>query len=170
MAGTDGDKEGVEVQLSSTKLREGEDVEISLRLSAPAYVYLFDIYENGKASLLVPYPGLPNNHFDAGRWYTFPDDNWKQAGYGIKACPIPGDKINRERIKVIATSKPISLPLDRFTLEDLADLKEGPKGQIAELNREVAKLQRSGARIATATAYYDVVAVAGRDDTRCPKN
>jgi hypothetical protein len=167
LAGTTGDR-GVDVRLSATKLREGDNVEISFRLTEPAYVYVFDIYENGKASLLIPGPALPNNHFEAGRWYTFPDNEWKRAGYILKACPIPGDKINRERIKIIATSKPINLQLDRYSLEDLADLREGPAGQIAELNREIAALQRSGASIATATAAYDITAVAGRS-TGCPK-
>jgi hypothetical protein len=168
LAGTTGDKGGAEVRLSATKLREGENVEISFRIAEPAYVYVFDIYENGKASLLIPGSALPNNHFEAGRWYTFPDDEWKKAGYVLKACPIPGDKINRERIKVIATSKPINLQLDRYTLNDLADLKEGPRGQIAELYREIVALQRSGASVATATTAYDITAVAKRD-TGCPK-
>ena len=167
LAGTTGDK-GVEVRLSSTKLREGENVEFSLRIAQPAYVYVFDIYENGKASLLVPGPALPNNHLEAGRWYTFPDDEWKKAGYLLKACPIPGDKINRERIKVIATSKPINLQLDRYTLRDLADLKEGPKGQIAELVREIAALQRAGVSIAIATTTYDITALPHKS-TGCPK-
>lgn len=168
LAGTTGDRGGAEVRLSATKLREGDNVEISFRIAEPAYVYVFDIYENGKASLLIPGPALPNNHFQAGRWYTFPDSEWKKAGYLLKACPIPGDKINRERIKVIATSKPIDLQLDRYTLNDLADLKEGPAGQIAELNREIAALQRSGASVAAATAAYDITAAAGRN-TGCPK-
>jgi len=168
LAGTTGDRGGAEVRLSATKLREGENVEVSFRIAEPAYVYVFDIYENGKASLLIPGPAAPNNHFDAGRWYTFPDDEWKKAGYLLKACPIPGDKINRERIKLIATSKPINLQLDRFSLNDLADLKEGPTGQIAELHREVVTIQRSGASVATATAAYDITAVASRS-TGCPK-
>jgi hypothetical protein len=168
LAGTTGDKGGAEVRLSATKLREGENVEISFRIAEPAYVYVFDIYENGKASLLIPGPAHPNNHFEAGRWYTFPDDEWKKAGDQLTACPIPGDKINRERIKVIATSKPINLQLDRYTLNDLADLKEGPRGQIAELNQQIVALQRSGASVATATAAYDITAVASRN-TGCPK-
>lgn len=163
-----GNRGGVEVRLSSTKLREGENVEISVRIAEPAYVYIFDIYENGKASLLLPSPALRNNHLEAGRWYTFPDDSWRQAGYQLKACPIPGDKINRERIKVIATSKPLELPLDRFSLEDLADLREGPKGQIAEINQRLAELQRAGAGIATAVAAYDITASPKRN-TGCPK-
>jgi hypothetical protein len=168
LVGTAGNKGGVELRLSATQLREGENVEISLRLAEPAYVYLFDIYENGKASLLIPGPATPNNHLDAGRWYTFPDDNWKKEGYVLKACPIPGDKINRERIKVLATTKPLDLPLDRYTLRDLADMREGPKGQIAEINQRIDELQRAGAGIATAVAAYDITAVAD-PHTGCPK-
>lgn len=168
LVGTAGNKGGVELRLSATQLREGENVEISLRLAEPAYVYLFDIYENGKASLLIPGPATPNNHLDAGRWYTFPDDNWRKEGYVLKACPIPGDKINRERIKVLATSKPLDLPLDRYTLRDLADMREGPKGQIAEINQRIDELQRVGAGIATAVAAYDITAVAD-PHTGCPK-
>jgi hypothetical protein len=168
LAGTTGNKGGLEVRLSATKLREGENVEISLRLAEPAYVYVFDIYENGKASLLLPSQALPSNHLEAGRWYTFPDEAWKQAGYILKACPIPGDKINRERIKVLATSKPLDLPLDRYTLNDLADMREGPKGQIAEINQKIEALQRSGVGIATAVAAYDITAVPNRN-TGCPK-
>jgi hypothetical protein len=168
LAGTAGNKGGLDVRLSATKLREGENVEISLRLADPAYVYVFDIYENGKAALLLPSPALPSNHLSAGRWHTFPDDSWKQAGYSLKACPIPGDKINRERIKVIATSKPLDLQLDRYTLEDLADMREGPKGQIAEINQKLAELRRAGAGIATAVAAYDITALPSRN-TGCPK-
>ena len=168
LAGTAGNKGGLDVRLSATKLREGENVEISVRLSDPAYVYIFDIYESGKAALLYPSPRLPSNRLEAGRWYTFPDESWKQAGESLKACPIPGDKINRERIKVIATSKPLDLQLDRYTLEDLADLREGPKGQIAEINQKLVQLQRAGAGIATANAAYDIRAVPSRK-TGCPK-
>jgi len=168
LAGTTGNKGGLEVRLSSTKLREGEPVELSFRLAEPAYVYVFDIYENGKASLLIPGPALPSNHLEAGRWYTFPDESWKQAGYILKACPIPGDKINRERIKVIATSKPLDLSLDRYTLNDLVDLREGPKGQIAEINHKLEVLQQSGVGIATAVAAYDITAIPNRN-TGCPK-
>jgi len=168
LAGTTGNKGGLDVRLSATKLREGDNVEISVRLADPAYVYVFDIYESGKAALLLPSPALPSNHLEAGRWYTFPDESWRQAGFSLKACPIPGDKINRERIKVIATSKPLDLRLDRYTLDDLADLREGPKGQIAEINQKLVELQRTGAGIATAVAAYDITAVPNRK-TGCPK-
>jgi hypothetical protein len=168
LVGMVGDRRGIELRLSATQFREGELAEFSLRLAEPGYVYVFSVYENGKASLLLPSAPSPGNRLEAGRWYTFPDEAWKKGGYVLKVCPIPGDKVNRERIKAFATTKPLDLPLDRYTLSGLADLREGPKGQIAEINQRIDELQRAGAGVSTAVAAYDIVAVEALN-TGCPK-
>lgn len=168
LAGTVGTGGGLEIRLSSREYREGELAEFSIHLREPAYVYAFSIYENGKASMLIPNEASPGNHLDGDHWYLFPDEAWKKAGYGIRVCPVPGHKTDREYIKVIATSKPLDLTLDRFTLRDMADLAAGPKGRIAEINQKVEKLRRSGARVAEARASYDIIAVPD-PNTGCPK-
>jgi hypothetical protein len=168
LAGAQGTSLPAELRLLSSRLKEGEEVEIEFKLPAASYVYLFDIYENGQASLVLPNPVMGENFFAPGVWHKLPDAAWKKAGMIIKACPVPGQSLTRESIKLVATATPLDLPLDRYTLSDLALLASGPKGTLAEIVKRINTLRARGVPISTATAPY-LIEATPEARSGCPK-
>jgi hypothetical protein len=168
LAGAQGTVEPPRLRLLETRLKEGQEVQIEFNLTEDSYVYLFDIYEDGQAALLIPNPAVTSNHFVKEKWHRIPDEAWRKAGMVIKACPVPGQSVTRESIKLVATATPLDLPLERFARTDLSLLSGGPKGTLAEIVKRLNQLKARGVPVATATAPYFIESVP-EANSGCPK-
>ncbi len=128
-------------------------MELRFELARPAYVVLFDVYEDGRAALLPPRPDEPAAPLAAGL-HPMPDADaaWQRAGRALIACPLAGRSVTRERLKIIATRQPLAslraaLPTSPLTESDLSAL-------LAELDG----LARAHEPFADATVAYLVEA------------
>jgi hypothetical protein len=157
--------EPLEIRVLHPELREGENVQLAYSIPNDAYLYLFDIYEDGRAALLVPNPALTNNRAAAGVRYVIPDDAWRSKAMDLIACPLPGRAITRETLKLIAAPTPLDLDVARFTGPDMVTLEGGPQGKLADVRAALDRLRLAGVPIREGSAAYTVRAVAGK--TRC---
>ena len=157
--------EPLEIRVLNSTLREGEDVRLEYSIPTDGYLYLFDIYEDGRAALLVPNPALPNNHAVAGVRYAIPDADWRSKNIGLVACPLPGRSVTRETLKLVASPTPLDLDVTRFSGPDMVTLQGGPQGKLADVRAALDRLRMNGVPIREGSAAYTVRAVA--EKTRC---
>jgi hypothetical protein len=90
-----------EVVLSDTTLVHGEDLELKLRASRDARIYVIGVSDDG-AAVLLPNAHMPDTRVKAGRWLAFPDDDLKSRGIRLTAQVPPGVTKSREALLVIA--------------------------------------------------------------------
>jgi hypothetical protein len=147
----------VPLRLSKTDLREGETVVIELTMPREGFVYVYDIYEDGRADLLMPSRLSPANRFAAESVVRLPDSSWKQAGAELRACPLNRQKLTREYVKVIVS--PLALDFG-------ASSSGNASPNIGALQARLEELKRSGVPLGTAEMPYFIRA-ASRPVSAC---
>ena len=155
----------VPLRLSKTDLREGEEVTISVTLPIEGYLYIYDIYEDGQAVLLVPSVLNPNNHFPAQTQFELPDAAWRSAGATLTACPLNNQAITRESVKAIVSPVPLDLPGTRASADGLTTLSMSTGGRsatLAAVRQRIEALKAQGVAIGTSDMQYYVRAAKQR--------
>ncbi len=153
--------------LSQNDLREGDHVEIVFTLDGEGWVYLFQMEEDGTATLMIPSPDSPDNRFSAGE-HRIPDDKWKAAGDALVACPLPGHALTRENLKLIVATQPLPLVEPGAVVKDMKTFSVGPQGDLGVLVKKLNQLKAAGAQFSDATMPYTIVAVPNAK-SGCPK-
>ena len=102
-------KEGFNVFITLTRavFKEGEDVEIRIKTTKSAYLYVFDVFGDDMVTLLVPSRYLTDNRISAGTEFVFPGAGLESKGIKLKAHLLPGSRKAIERVKVIAVTERI---------------------------------------------------------------
>jgi hypothetical protein len=154
----------LDVRVRKADLREGDEAQLTFSLPSDAYVYLFDIYEDGRAALVIPNPAVPDNLFRGGK-HEIPDASWRAQQLSLLACPVPGHLVSHENLKLIATPHKLDLEIAKFKGADMVTLKGGPDGNLAEVRALVDQLLKQGEPIMEGAAYYQIRATTAR--TRC---
>ena len=92
------------INLSKTKLREGEEVKIYYETNGDCYIYLFSVAADGSVTLLFPNSQNQENKVAGGKVYEFPAP---EGNIRLNAMFLPGfrGKTAAEKIKLIATLK-----------------------------------------------------------------
>ncbi len=99
------------LNLSKTKLTEGEEVKIYYETNSDCYLYLFSVAADGSVTLLFPNSQNQENKVTGGKVYEFPA---QESNIRLKAMFLPTfhGKTVAEKIKLIATkNKENLLPL-----------------------------------------------------------
>ena len=92
----------IDIWTNKSTYRVGEEIRFSFRSDRDCYLTLIDYEPNGKVKILFPNRYYQNNFIKAGKTYTIPGRE-----YGFKLTIEP--PIGIEKIKAIATTKPLSL-------------------------------------------------------------
>ncbi len=96
--------EGLSVQmhLSKTDLKQGDEVEIVYQVSKDAYVYIFSVAADGSVTLLFPNAHMKDHYVAAGEARTFPPPG---GPVRLTAMFLPDYRNDsaEERIKIVAT-------------------------------------------------------------------
>gem|GEM_PF-6301302 len=142
------------IRLSGTELTEGESVQMFVQVPSDSYVYVYDVYEDGRVVLLHPSPLDRDNHFGSGSSFELPSAAWKKAGVALRACPLGRQLITREYVKVIASSVPLDLQGAKVEGSDFASMRGGPESKLEALREELEALARSGVPVGTADMPY----------------
>lgn len=97
-----GDGLSVNLSLSKTDLKEGEETRIFYRANKDAYIYIFSIAADGSVTLLLPNSQIPDHFVRGGKACEFPPAD---SPIRLKALFLPGfqSASAEERIKIIAT-------------------------------------------------------------------
>lgn len=90
-----------EVSLNRTSFRDGEDVELSVRASHDARLYVVGVSEDG-AAMLVPSRHLPERVTPAGTWLRLPGERLAKRGVRLRAALPAGKSHAEEALIVIA--------------------------------------------------------------------
>jgi hypothetical protein len=155
------------LSLSQNDLKEGDHVEIVFTLDRDGWVYLFQMEEDGTATLMIPSPDSPDNHFSAGE-HRIPDEKWKANGDALIACPLPGHAVTRENLKIIVATQPLPLVEPGVAKNDMKTFSVGPQGDLGVLVKKLNQLKAAGAQFSDATMPYTIVAMPGAK-SNCPK-
>jgi len=92
----------IDIWTDKKSYRLGEEIRFHFRSDQDCYVTLIDYEPNGNVKILFPNRYYQNNFIRAGKTYTIPGSEY---GFKLNIEPPTGN----ERIKAIATTKPLSL-------------------------------------------------------------
>jgi hypothetical protein len=139
------------LNLSKTKLREGEEVKIYYETNSDCYIYLFSIAADGSVTLLFPNSQNQENKVTGGKVYEFPAP---EGGIRLNAIFLPGfrGKTAEEKIKLIATTKKENLLPLGFKEGMFQAYDANSTGLISELVKRLNQIDP--AEWADATAEY----------------
>jgi len=90
-----------EIVLPATTFVDGEDLELKLRASRDARIYVIGVTDDG-AAVLLPNVHMPDTRVRAGRWLAFPDEDLKARGVHLTAQMPPGVTSAHETLLVVA--------------------------------------------------------------------
>jgi hypothetical protein len=90
-----------EVRLNRKMFRDGEDVDLSVRSSEPARLYVMAVSDGG-AVMLLPSRHMPETTVEADAWLHFPDARLKERGVHLRAQLPDGEMHAEEALIVIA--------------------------------------------------------------------
>ena len=90
-----------EVRLNRSRFRTGEAVELGVRVSEPARVYVLSVSAEG-ASVLLPNRHMPDTRIEADRWLEFPGEALARRGVAMHAALPEGRMESREALIVVA--------------------------------------------------------------------
>ncbi len=140
------------LSLSTTDLKEGEEVKIFYQVSEDSYVYIFSVAADGSVTLLLPNSNTPDNFIKAGRAYQFPPID---SPIHLKAMFLPNSKeaSAEEKIKIIATRHKEELLSIGFkeAIFQVYDAKS--TGLISDLVRRLNQIELTDWTEATAVYY-----------------
>jgi Domain of unknown function (DUF4384)/LPP20 lipoprotein len=95
--------------LNKTMLSQGEEMQIKAVVTKDAYLHIFNVGQDDKVTVLLPSRYARANFVSAQKEFLFPDDEQRNLGIRLKAFAPIGAKKALEKIKLIATTKPIDL-------------------------------------------------------------
>lgn len=88
----------LDVQISETLLKDGDEFSLALTPNASGYLYLFDFLSDGSATLVFPNQDMPDNSLQAGR-------KWQQ---NLRAVSDPQRDYCIETLYFVYSLEPIS--------------------------------------------------------------
>ncbi|MDA8126038.1 MAG: DUF4384 domain-containing protein [Deltaproteobacteria bacterium] len=140
----------VQLTLSRTDLKEGDEVRIFYQVSEPAYVYIFSVAADGSVTLLLPNAAQPDNLTPPGKPCQFPPADGRLR---LTATFLPGYKeaVAEERIKVIATRKKEELLSVGFREGVFQVFDAESTGMVSDLARRLNRIELADWTEATAT-------------------
>jgi len=145
------------LRLSKTDLREAEQVSIEVTAPRAGYLYVYDLYEDGRATLLLPNPVSRDNRVAAHASVRLPDAAWEQAGIKLQACPLKRQKLTREYVKAILSPVQIDLVGARVSGSGFTALApSSSEGGLSEVLARIEELMQAGVPIGTAEMPYFV--------------
>lgn len=99
----------LQAELDRTLYRDGDEMTIRVVASRDAYLHIFNVEEDETVTVLVPNRLTEAMTVKAHQPSVFPDDRLRSLGVRLRVSPPPGATQSRERIKVVATSSPLTL-------------------------------------------------------------
>lgn len=99
----------LQAELDRTVYRDGDEMTIRVVASRDAYLHIFNVGEDEAVTVLVPNRFTEAMTVRAHQPSIFPDDRLRSLGVRLRVSPPPGATQSRERIKVVATTRPLDL-------------------------------------------------------------
>ena len=93
------------VVLNRTVFHEGDEVQVAIIPSHDAYVYILNVGQDDRVTMLFPNKFAHDNFLSAERELVFPDETQRQMGIRLRTALPPGAGKSIEKVKVLATSK-----------------------------------------------------------------
>jgi hypothetical protein len=90
-----------EVRLNRANYQAGDRVELAVRVSEAARVYVLSVSESG-AVVLLPNRHMPDTRVSADEWLEFPGDDLAGRGVALEARVAAGSLQSREALIVVA--------------------------------------------------------------------
>lgn len=99
----------LKAELNKSVFSEGEEMQIQAVSTKDAYLHIFSVGQDDTVTVLLPNRYARANFVTAQKIFIFPDDELRNAGIRLKVFPPAGTKRSMEKIKLLATTKPIDL-------------------------------------------------------------
>jgi hypothetical protein len=163
---TDYARARAEVHLENSRLIAGTTLKVRFRIPREAYVYLLDIWDDGRVGVLLPHRFPPDNLYSAGVWHTIPDERTSTPDERMVGClPDGRTSASSGTFKLLALPRPLSqlgLPAfdggrARVCSDELCLFVPGPRSPIRAL-QHVLETLRSDPVFADGAVDYTVLA------------
>ena len=99
----------LKAELNKTVFSEGEEMLIRAVSTKDAYLHIFNVGQDDTVTVLLPNRYARANFVAAQKLFIFPDEELRSSGVRLKVFPAAGTKRAIEKIKLLATTKPIDL-------------------------------------------------------------
>jgi hypothetical protein len=99
----------VKAELNKTVFSPREEMQIRVVSTKDVYLHIFNIGQDDAVTVLLPNRYARANFVTAQKIFIFPDDELRNAGIRLKVFPPAGTMKAIEKIKLLATTKPIDL-------------------------------------------------------------
>lgn len=144
----------VEVALNRTVFQKGEEVRVTVVPSHDAYVYVFNVGQDDRVTLLFPNKYAQDNFVAARREIIFPTDVQRDLGIRLRAALPHGEPKAIEKVKVVAAAK--QLPMSgNESGEGLDALHDGAERLlVTDLMRQMTSLE--GTTWTETTISYEI--------------
>jgi hypothetical protein len=113
----------ISLRMNRTDLLEGQTIKVTFELQEGGYAYLYDIYEDGRATLLLPSIMRQSNYFEPGAKVTLPPPEAAKT-IALVACPLGEQERTREYLKLVVSPVPL----------DLSDSEPAAVGTVSEMD------------------------------------
>ncbi len=144
----------VKADLNKTVFSEGEEMQIRAVATRDAYLHIFNIGQDDAVTVLLPNRFVHRNVLRAHQELVFPDEEQRSLGIRLRVFPPAGTQKAVEKMKLIATTKPIEFMKGKIQ-EGVYQVYTGKDtALITDLLRELAHLDES--EWAEVTVPYEV--------------
>lgn len=99
----------VTVDLNRLSFNDGDEAQLRILSSQDGYLYIFNVTQDERITVLAPNRYVPETRVQAGTEYVFPTDALMAKGVKLRTWVLPGKKQSVEKIKVIVTRQPVAL-------------------------------------------------------------
>jgi len=99
----------LKAELNKTVFSEGEEMQIRAVSTKDVYLHIFNVGQDDTVTVLLPNQYARGNFVTAQHAFVFPDDELRTAGIRLRAFTPIGRRKAVEKIKLIATVKPLDL-------------------------------------------------------------
>lgn len=145
----------VDVRLNNTVFQSGDDMIIHVKPTKASYITVLNFASDDRVYVLFPNQIRRNSYVEAGRQIQLPSEaDYQQGVYRFQVTTLPGQRRNREFVKVIATRDPINL-FEGLSLAGHFGVMEAPRLAVTEIARWLSSIPVRGR--AEATVTYEVV-------------
>jgi len=99
----------LKAELNKSVFSEGEEMQVRMISTKDVYLHIFNVEQDDTVTVLWPNRYAPSSVITSGQTFVFPDDELRSTGVRLKAFLPMGTRKAVEKIKLIATVRPIDL-------------------------------------------------------------
>lgn len=131
----------LDVVLNRTVFHEGDEVQVAVVPSHDAYVYILNVGQDDRVTVLFPNKYAHDNFLAAQRELVFPDEFQRKMGIRLRTVLPPGEGKSIEWVKVLAITQRLGLNKAQQSTEAFFSKADKDPFVVTDLMKRLALLE-----------------------------